>query len=40
MDEGMGSRCSQNSVRGNMRALDCRRDCKEIGFAVEVYAVC
>ena len=35
MDEHRGSRCSPNSVRGNKRALDCRRDGKEIIFAGE-----
>ena len=33
MDEDTDRRCSQNIVRGNTRALDCRRECKESGFA-------
>ena len=35
MDEDRGSRCSQNSVRGNKRALDCGRISKEISFEGE-----
>ena len=35
MDEDTDNRCSQNFVRANKRALDCRRECKDSGFAGE-----